>query len=229
MKPEIFTSRQALVNLYNKRMKLDLRPDDVDFSTPIRANAGQPYNTLVTISPKTHVMAIGNCKVAYNRIHVSRLGVISVDRGGAVTMHDLLQKIQDKYDLVFTHEDVEDTVIDPLLQGIIALDIQIKPTSVMYYAGAEIFTPTYPTPVAPSVWESIAPAGTVISEYCYGENRMVSKHDGQGGFYTELVLENSPLCGFDADKIYIFIDGSNADTVFTIEDQIGGGGAEVPI
>jgi hypothetical protein len=83
MKPEIFTSRQALVNLYNKRMKLDLKPDDVDFSTPIRAQPGQPYNTLVTISPKTHVMAIGNCKVAYNRVHVSRLGVISVDKGDA--------------------------------------------------------------------------------------------------------------------------------------------------
>ena len=229
MKPEIFTSRQALVNLYNKRMKLDLKPDDVDFSTPIRAQPGQPYNTLVTISPKTHVMAIGNCKVAYNRVHVSRLGVISVDRGDAVTMHDLLQKIQDKYDLVLTQEDVEDTVIDPFLQGTIVLSIQFKPTSVMYYGGAEIFTPTYPAPVPASVWESIAPAGTVISEYCYGEDRMVSKHDGQGGFYNEVVLMNSPLCGFDADKIYIFIDGSNADTVFTIEDEIGGGGAEVPI
>jgi hypothetical protein len=27
----------------------------------------------------------------------------------------------------------------------------------------------------------------------------------------------------------IFIDGSNADAVFSLEDQIGGGGAEVPI
>ena len=107
---------------------------------------------------------------------------------------------------MLTHEDVEDTVIDPLLQGIIVLNIQFKPTSVMYYAGAEIFTPTYPTPVAPSVWESVAPAGTVISEYCYGENRMVSKHDGLGGFYTELVLENSPLCGFDPNMVYILID-----------------------
>ena len=229
MKPEIFTSRQALVNLYNKRMKLDLKPDDVDFSTPIRAQPGQPYNTLVTISPKTHVMAIGNCKVAYNRVHVSRLGVISVDRGDAVTMHDLLQKIRDKYDLALTQEDVEDTVIDPFLQGTIVLSIQFKPTSVMYYGGAEIFTPTYPAPVPASVWESIAPAGTVISEYCYGEDRMVSKHDGLGGFYTELVLGNSPLCGYDTNRIYVFIDGSNADAVFSLEDQIGGGGAEVPI
>ena len=229
MKPEIFTSRQALVNLYNKRMKLDLKPDDVDFSTPIRAQPGQTYNTLVTISPKTHVMAIGNCKVAYNRVHVSRLGVISVDKGDAVTTHDLLQKIRDKYDLALTQEDVEDTVIDPFLQGTIVLSIQFKPTSVMYYGGAEIFTPTYPAPVPASVWESIAPAGTVISEYCYGEDRMVSKHDGLGGFYTELVLGNSPLCGYSTNRVYVFIDGSNADAVFSLEDQIGGGGAVVPV
>lgn len=229
MKPEVFSSRQALVNLYNKRMKLSLKPEDVDFSTPMRMEQGKPYNTTVIISPKTHVMAIGDCKVGYNRIHISRLGVITIERGDAVTMHDLLSAIRTKYELVLTEEDVEDTVIDPLLQGLIVLDLQIKPTSVMYYSGLEVFTPTYPVPVTASQLVNLPPAGTIISQYCYGDNLMVSKHDGQGGYYTELVLENSPDCGYDPNKTYVIIEGSNAETAFSLEDQIGGGGAEVPI
>jgi hypothetical protein len=229
MKPDVYTSRQSLVNLYNKRMNLNLNPDDVDFSTPLRVEAGKPYNTLVTISPKTHVMAIGNCKVAYNRVHISRLGVIAVDKNVAVSMHDLLDEINAKYELNLTTEDIEDTLLDPLMDGVIVLTLQVKPTSVMYYSGTEIFTPTYPQSIANTPEINLPEAGTVISEYCYGEDRMVNKNDGLGGSYTELVLANSPECGFDPDATYVIIDGGTAETVFPIDDQIGGGGAELPV
>jgi hypothetical protein len=210
-------------------MKLNLNPDDVDFSTPLRVEQGKPYNTLVTISPKTHIMAIGNCKVAYNRVHISRLGVIAVDKGYAVTMHDLLDEINVKYDLNLTAEDVEDTLLDPLIDGLIVLHLQVKPTSVMYYTGQEIFTPTYPQSIVDTPEIKLPEAGTVIGEFCYGEDRMVAKNDGLGSSYNELVMANSPLCGFDPDAVYVIIDGGGADTVFSIGDQIGGGGAELPI
>lgn len=116
---------------------IDVQLADVTFSDPVRSEPSPiPLrNTSITIVPVTSSGLYGRRVFHYNRIHISELGTVTVDKGSATTVYQLLAAINDKYGLYLTEDDVYDQILSPVVTGDIDIDLQIKPTSLIWYAG----------------------------------------------------------------------------------------------
>lgn len=145
--PSIYTGKEILVAYYNKKKNLNLSVADVEFGTPERLDTpGTLSNNSVRLFHKLGVPYIGSPKLYYDRIHVSFLGTITIEKGNSVRLYQLLPAINQKYSINITEEDVEDEQLGSIGTGEILVNFKIKPTSVTYYDGDIIYTPNYPDP-----------------------------------------------------------------------------------
>lgn len=145
--PILYTGKQMLLDYYNKQKNTALTLDDVVFGTPERREEpGALTNSWVRIYPAKGSGLTGAPKIYYDRVHMSYVGSIVVDKGTAIRTHDLLDKINDKYNTVFSPDDVVNELLDPIAIGEIFITLKIKPESVTYYDGDIIHTNRYPDP-----------------------------------------------------------------------------------
>lgn len=145
--PTLYTGKQMLLDYYNKQKNMQLTLDDVVFGTPQRRDEeGALTNTWVRIYPAKGSGLTGAPKIYYDRVHMSYVGSIVVEKGTAIRTHDLLNKINEKYNTVFSEDDVENEILDPVAVGEIFVSLKIKEESVTYYDGDIIYTNRYPDP-----------------------------------------------------------------------------------
>lgn len=144
---QVYSGKRILLEYYNRVYRRNLQLSDVTFGIPQRVDVlNTNFNTTVRIYPNLGTRYYGSPRLNYDRIHVSYLGSISVPKGAAVRVHDLLDTINDKYNINLSEEDVENDLLDPIVNGEITVTLRIKQESVMFYDGSIIYTPNYPDP-----------------------------------------------------------------------------------
>lgn len=144
----IYSGKEILLAYYNRQFQRNIGLEDIEFDTPVKLTAPTNYNTVIRLYPRLGSRYYGSPRLFYDRIHVSYLGTIVVPKGMAVRTHDLLNAINEKYSINLTEEDVENDLLDPFSNGNIVVSLRIKPTSVMFYDGAIVYTPNYPDPAS---------------------------------------------------------------------------------
>lgn len=139
-----YNTREVLIELINADDNLNVTVDDVTFGTPVRVtDPNPPRNTILQITSKTESGFYGVKTINYNRMHISEIGTIQVERGAANSHVALLPAINTKYGLFLTAEDIVDQVIPAGQTGLITVPLQISPNSLSFYDGAVIVT-TWP-------------------------------------------------------------------------------------
>ena len=146
-----YNAKDVIIEYIRENEGLDVYLTDVDFSNPTRAeptsdpeNPGDTIlplrNTFVKITPKTVSGLYGVKTFHFNRIHISEVGVIEVEKGAATTHAGLLPAINTKYGLYLMPDDIVDQILNPALTGLITVVLQINPNSLTFYDGAVIAT-----------------------------------------------------------------------------------------
>lgn len=139
-----YNTREVLVELINLNDNLTVTVDDVEFGLPVRiTDPSPPRNTRVQITAKTESGFYGVKTINYNRMHISEVGVIQVERGAANNHVALLPAINTKYGLFLTAEDIVNQTIPAGQTGLITVPLAINPNSLSFYDGAVIVT-TWP-------------------------------------------------------------------------------------
>lgn len=142
--PDPYNPREILVELINADDSLNVTVDDVTFGNPQRVTTPSPQrNTRLQITANTESGFYGVKTINYNRMHISEVGTIEVERGAANNHIALLPAINTKYGLFLTAEDIIDQVIPPEQTGLITVVLQINPNSLTFYDGA-VITTTWP-------------------------------------------------------------------------------------
>jgi hypothetical protein len=136
-----YNTREVLVELINLNDNLNVTVDDVEFGTPVRVtDPNPPRNTRLQITSKTESGFYGVKTINYNRMHISEIGTIQVERGAANNHIALLPAINTKYGLFLTAEDIVDQVIPVGQTGLITVPLEISANSLSFYGGAIIVT-----------------------------------------------------------------------------------------
>lgn len=142
--PDPYNTREVLVDLINANDGLTATVADVTFGDPVRVtDPNPPRNTRVAITANTESGFYGVKTVHYNRMHISEVGTIEVERGAANSHIALLPAINTKYGLFLTADDIIDQVIPVGETGLITVNLQINPNSLSFYDGA-VITTTWP-------------------------------------------------------------------------------------
>lgn len=155
----VYTGKEVLLAYYNRQFQRNIGLEDIDFDVPVKLATPTNYNTVIRLYPRLGSRYYGSPRLFYDRIHVSMLGTIVVDKGSATKVHDLLNRINEKYSISITEEDVVNETLDPFTNGNIVVNLKIEPTSVMFYEGPKVYTPNYPDPATLP--------GPVIEQYAF--------------------------------------------------------------
>ena len=133
--------KAVLLASLNYKLGTTFTLDDFEFGTPSAVTMPSPtHNTQIKLGPKAHSGYYGNRTIYYNRVHVSQLGTIVVEKGTATRVSHLLQKINDKYGILITELDIYDALLPDIPPGEtnITLDLNFRPTSIIFYGGTQI-------------------------------------------------------------------------------------------
>lgn len=137
-----YNAKDVILEYIRNNEGLDVYLDDVEFSNPVKSPTSPiPLrNTSVTITPTTTSGFYGKKIFHYNRIHISELGTITVEKGSATNHEQLLPAINLKYGLYLVPDDIINQPISPMLTGEIEVDLVINPNSLTWYDGPIIET-----------------------------------------------------------------------------------------
>lgn len=140
-------NRNRLIGLYLKENDLDnvLTPQDFDinfeFNDPVRIDTTPTTrNTYIQVTAKLDSRYYGIKTLRYNRIHLTDLPNITVDKTSEVSLYELLPIINSKYGLFLTQFDIEDQDISSEPSGPLVINLNIKNTSLLLYSGTKIVT-----------------------------------------------------------------------------------------
>lgn len=136
-----YNAKDVILERIRLEEGIDVQLDDVEFEDPVRVTDALPLrNTFVRIRSKTQSDWYGVKTFHYNRIHISEVGVITVERGSANNDIDLLPAVNLKYGLYMVPEDIINKVIPPGSTGEITVSFNINPNSLTWYDGDIIVT-----------------------------------------------------------------------------------------
>lgn len=184
--------REILLSMVNDQEGLNLSLNDFEFENPVLASTPDPIrNTVIKMVPKASSGYYGKRTIWYNRIHISDIGIIIVERGTATRVSHLLDKINEKYGIFIAPEDIIDAVL-PAPGDTEEIHINFAPNSIVFYGGQKIVLGTE------TGGGGIPTAGELIAAFCDGYNRKGAYADGNGGATVSMILENSPDCGYVA-------------------------------
>ncbi len=131
----------VLMAAVNQKLGTNYALTEFNFSDPVAVAVPTPtHNTMIRMVPYVHSGYYGSRKVYYNRIHVTELGQISVVRGNAVNVTDLLAQINEKLGILIKPTDIYDAVLPAAIPGetSVAVDLNFRETSVIFYGGTKI-------------------------------------------------------------------------------------------
>lgn len=137
-----YNAKDVILEYIRNHEGIDVYLDDVDFSNPVKSEISPVplRNTSVTITPKTVSGLYGRKIFHYNRIHISEVGPIVVEKGSANNHEQILPTINLKYGLYLVPDDIINQSISPMLTGEIEIELQINPNSLTWYDGPIIPT-----------------------------------------------------------------------------------------
>jgi hypothetical protein len=99
--------KEVILAILNQSSGTSVEVADVDFGTPQRATGGAPLrNTKLVISPKANSGYYGNKIIWYNRIHITDLGSITVNKGTSTLYSQLIPAINAKYGIYLSIDDI---------------------------------------------------------------------------------------------------------------------------
>ena len=133
--------KTLLYDAINAKLNITIDQTQYDFSLPERVTTPSPsHNTIIYIGPKGHVGAYGVKAVLYNRIHVSELGTIEVYWNNETKISELLPKINGKYGILITVDDIYDENLPtkPSGQTTIQVNLKFKKGSIIFYGEEKI-------------------------------------------------------------------------------------------
>lgn len=162
----------------------------------IAATANSPAtaivrNTRIFLTPKASTGLYGPKIIYYDRIHASDLPDTTVTKGTSTTVFDVLAKLNVKTGLGIKQEDVVDGPLPAAdANGMVAVPLVFKPTSLVFYGTAKINAIDYQFGGNATYIAS----GTVFGQYCFGTNLMRVVADGTGGANVVLFEANSAVC-----------------------------------
>lgn len=140
-------NRDRLIGLYLKENGLEnaVRSEDFDthfeFDEPIRIDTlPTNKNTKIYVTAKISSEYFGRKTLRYNRIHISDLPAITVNKTTENSLYSLLPIINSTYGLVLNTQDIEDADISGVPAGPYTPTLTIKETSLIFYAGTKIIT-----------------------------------------------------------------------------------------
>lgn len=166
---QIFSGKRILLEYYNRLNRKTIDLSEVDFGKPARIDtAGTEHNTVVRIYPKLGTKYYGSPRLYYDRIHISLLGVISVEKGIATTVWEVIDQINEKYNVGITTEDVLNDTLPATTTGMVVVNLNVNPDSITFYDGPMIYTKNYPDPA------SLPPPS--ISSYCMWSRQFSSNY-----------------------------------------------------
>ena len=186
----------VLMAAINQKLGTTYALTEFNFSDPVAVAVPTPtHNTMIRMVPYVHSGYYGSRKVYYNRIHVSELGTISVTRGAALNVVDLLTQINDKLGILIKPTDIYDAVLPAAVPGetSVAVDLNFRETSVIYYGGAKIILGNNDPDVATG--GASAPFKSEISLFA-----TVAQNRYPGLTTPEKVVIDHYAIGIDADK-----------------------------
>ena len=186
----------VLMAAINQKLGTNYALTEFNFSDPVAVAVPTPtHNTMIRMAPYVHSGYYGSRKVYYNRIHVSELGRISVVRGSAVNVTDLLPQINEKLGILIKPTDIYDSVLPAPIPGetSVAVDLNFRENSVIFYGGAKIILGNN-DPDA-TVGGSTAPFKSELSLFA-----TVAQKRATGLSTPEKVVLDHYSIGIDADK-----------------------------
>lgn len=146
---QIFSGKRILLEYYNRLNRKTIDLSEVDFGKPARIDtAGTEHNTVLRIYPKLGTKYYGSPRLYYDRIHISLLGNISVPKGLATKVWELIDAINEKYNVGITTDDVMNDDLQITAATDIVVNLRVNPESITFYDGQMIYTKNYPDPTS---------------------------------------------------------------------------------
>lgn len=184
--------RYGLLKIVNIISDENYTLDDLDFSTPTRnEDDSDSRNTKVDLFFKTEKGNYGKKTLYYNRAHVSELPTLTISRLGATTYHDVIDTINETYNLFLTPNDIINGPLPNVIDSIITVVLPISPESYKLYDGDLIevdpFEPEYTIN---------RPEDTLVNYLCMGEDKWAEYQDSDGSTYRLLIEVDSYDCGY---------------------------------
>lgn len=110
----LLTPEEKLVAIYNASLiensqdPVDI--DDFDISVPqVYSGARSAKTTVVQLTPKAGAPSVGIAKIYYDRIDLTNVTTLTVDRGGANSLAELLPALNEELGLEFSTDDFQPT------------------------------------------------------------------------------------------------------------------------
>lgn len=134
-----FNGKQLLMDLFNQKSIIDYSLSRFDFDPPISLINGSICNTETYLKEISSGNLFSKKIIHYNRIHVSELGVILLNKGIAITVVELLKEIN-----IFLNSSIQinEIINEPLpsadASGKVLISLKFHPNSFQYYSGARI-------------------------------------------------------------------------------------------
>lgn len=197
--------KQLIVDTIAKAVNIPLSLIDVDFDVPQALPSGSPRNTKIRVFPKPWVGVSGSYELMYDRVYYKDIRPFTIIKGDAVTVHDVIEEINHRYDYDFELEDVLD---EPLVEadgdGNINFYLSFAQTSKGFYSGDRILTSTeYIDPDAPvppeidnpnwpyPVFTGYPASGTLLKTICRNNQAWGLYAQGTNGQTIELRMAGS--------------------------------------
>lgn len=204
----MLTGIEYLTNKVKQTTSVNINVEDLVFSNPVKLNHGETRNTLVMVFPRPWIPLITGYEFRYNRIHYSDISTFVIYKTQAKSVYDLLDVINNQYELRLNTKDVVDT---PLPQedvdGRISFRVKINENSHTFYDTEVVRTitefidldnPPPPPPVdpeVPAVSLSVSiPDNTLLRTMCKGGDLWAIYGHSDGSITEELQFTDDPSC-----------------------------------
>jgi hypothetical protein len=130
----------VLLALINAKENTNLVMSDFVFSDPeIPSEINPIRNTKIKLIPKAASGYYGVKTIYYNRVHLSELGAVTIEKGSAINLVDLLPSINTKYGVYIKPSDVVDYRLPSVgTSQDIVVTLDFTSTSVVFYSSEQM-------------------------------------------------------------------------------------------
>lgn len=138
-------NRERIIALFLKENQLLLKVPPAKFAEhfyfedpEVISTTPTNRNTKLGVTALASSEYFGRKTIRYNRIHLTDLIDLTVEKSGEETIYELLPKINTIHGTFFTDQDIEDEDITGEPDGDYTPDLIIKVTSLIFYDGPKI-------------------------------------------------------------------------------------------
>ena len=132
--------KTILLDLINQVDSTNLLINQFVFSDPIVPTGNAPVrNTYIQLTPLANTGYYGTKTVWYNRIFIGDIGPITIPKGNAVYVSDLLPAINSTYGILLQSSDIVDAILPTTtIGGDVTITLVCSPSSYIFYGGTQI-------------------------------------------------------------------------------------------